>query len=136
MPRWAELTAALAAHTLFRTVPFAEDSATCVDNGDPQGAPIFEPQSQRNVDPFGEIQGRIGLYRTFDKEKARDGQAGTLHQPLMAADSIANLAQRVLPADQFSEAGKFFDKFQHPGDSNLPGIWEYLAGNVYQHADG
>jgi hypothetical protein len=94
-------------------VPFAQDAAVAADQVDAQNAAVFQLQSEREPDPIGRIAGGIEINGTFNPMNAGNRQTGVLHEALVAGDRVFDGAECRTIQDQFSAAGKFFDKFHH-----------------------
>ena len=63
-----------AAHALQRTMPFTEDAAVVVHDIYGEGAPVFHPKNQRNIDQSGRA---VGLHGALNPKEAGDGKPGT-----------------------------------------------------------
>jgi hypothetical protein len=94
---------------------FAEDAAGAIDENDAQCSAIVESQRQRNVEAVGSVPRGFCVDLALDAKETRDRKPGTVHQTLIPADLIVNPSQGAVIPNQFSEAGTFFDEFEHAG---------------------
>jgi hypothetical protein len=94
-------------------VSFAQNPAIIADQVDAEYSSVFELEGEWKTDPIAGVIGRIKIDGAFDAVKAGDRKTGVIDESLVTSNRVFDSAQSCSIQDQFSAAGKFFDKFKH-----------------------